>query len=38
MVAYDKPVTVGAYPKKAVNWDSIIHAARANRDMKQHKQ
>jgi len=30
MVAYDKPVTVGAYPKKAVNWDSIIHAARAN--------
>ncbi len=32
MVAYDKPVTVGAYPKKAVNWDSIIHAARANPD------
>lgn len=30
MVAYDKPVTVGAYPKKAVNWDSIIRAARAN--------
>ena len=30
MVAYDKPITVGAYPKKAVNWDSIIHAARAN--------
>lgn len=28
MVAYDKPVTVGAYPKKAVNWDSIINAAR----------
>ena len=32
MVAYDKPITVGAYPKKAVNWDSIIHAARANPD------
>lgn len=30
MVAYDKPITVGAYPKKAVNWDSIINAARAN--------
>ena len=30
MVAYDKPITVGAYPKKAINWDSIIHAARAN--------
>jgi len=30
MVAYDKPVTVGAYPKKAVNWDSIIRAAREN--------
>jgi hypothetical protein len=28
MVAYDKPITVGAYPKKAVNWDSIIEAAR----------
>lgn len=28
MVAYDKPITVGAYPKKAVNWDSIITAAR----------
>lgn len=28
MVAYDKPVIVGAYPKKAVNWDSIINAAR----------
>lgn len=28
MVAYDKPVIVGAYPKKAVNWDSIITAAR----------
>ena len=28
MVAYDKPVICGAYPKKAVNWDSIIDAAR----------
>lgn len=28
MVAYDKPVIVGAYPKKAVNWNSIITAAR----------
>lgn len=28
MVAYDKPVIVGAYPKKAINWDSIITAAR----------
>jgi len=27
-VAYDKPVVVGAYPKKAINWDSIIAAAR----------
>jgi hypothetical protein len=27
-VAYDKPVVVGAYPKKAINWDSIISAAR----------
>ena len=27
-VAYDKPVVVGAYPKKAINWDSIINAAR----------
>ena len=32
MVAYDKPVIVGAYPKKAVNWESIIGAARANLD------
>lgn len=30
MVAYDKPVIVGAYPKKAVNWNSIIEAARAD--------
>lgn len=28
MVAYDKPITVGAYPKKAINWDSIINASR----------
>ena len=30
MVAYDKPVTVGAYPKKAVNWNSIIDAVKRN--------
>ena len=36
MVAYDKPITVGAYPKKAVNWDSIIHAARANQEETAH--
>lgn len=30
MVAYDKPVIVGAYPKKAVNWESIINAARTS--------
>ena len=30
MVAYDKPIVVGAYPKKAVNWNSIIEAARAD--------
>jgi len=28
MVAYDKPIVVGAYPKKALNWNSIIEAAR----------
>lgn len=28
MVAYDKPVIVGAYPKKAINWQSIMSAAR----------
>jgi len=28
MIAYDKPITVGAYPKKAINWQSIVHAAR----------
>ena len=32
MVAYDKPVIVGAYPKKAINWKSIVHAARADAD------
>jgi hypothetical protein len=30
MVAYDRPITVGAYPKKAINWQSIIEAARRN--------
>ena len=30
MVAYDKPIVVGAYPKKAINWNSIIGAARAD--------
>jgi len=30
MVAYDKPIVVGAYPKKAINWDSIIGASRSN--------
>tara|TARA_R110001592_G_scaffold1805_7_gene10803 strand:+ start:1464 stop:2396 length:933 start_codon:yes stop_codon:yes gene_type:complete len=30
MVAYDKPIVVGAYPKKAINWHSIISAARAD--------
>ena len=28
MLAYDKPIIVGAYPKKALNWDSILQAAR----------
>ena len=32
MVAYDRPITVGAYPKKAINWDSIINAARRNEE------
>jgi hypothetical protein len=32
MVAYDKPIIVGAYPKKAINWDSIIQASRSNPD------
>ena len=34
MVAYDKPITVGAYPKKAINWDSILLAAR-NPDLEE---
>ena len=28
MVAYDKPVVVGAYPKKAINWQSIMNATK----------
>jgi len=32
MVAYDKPVIVGAYPKKAINWQSIMSAARNDPD------
>lgn len=36
-VAYDKPVVVGAYPKKAINWDSIISAAR-NPDLDENSQ
>lgn len=32
MVAYDKPIVVGAYPKKAINWKSIIEAARRDTD------
>ena len=32
MVAYDRPITVGAYPKKAINWESIIGASRNNLD------
>ena len=32
MVAYDKPIVCGAYPKKAINWDSIIHAARTDKE------
>ena len=27
MVAYNKPIVVGAYPKKAINWQSIIDAS-----------
>jgi hypothetical protein len=30
MVAYDRPVIVGAYPKKAINWPSIISAVKNN--------
>lgn len=32
MVAYDKPIVVGAYPKKAINWQSIVDAARRNEE------
>jgi len=32
MVAYDKPIVVGAYPKKAINWQSIVDAARRNNE------
>ena len=32
MVAYDRPITVGAYPKKAINWESIVGAARNNEE------
>ena len=28
MIAYDKPIVVGAYPKKAINWGSIMEATR----------
>jgi len=36
-VAYDKPIVVGAYPKKAINWDSIINAVR-NPDLDENAQ
>lgn len=32
MVAYDKDVIAGAYPKKAINWDSIIQAVQDHPD------
>jgi hypothetical protein len=32
MVAYDKPIVVGAYPKKAINWHSIMEATRNDPD------
>jgi hypothetical protein len=32
MVAYDRDVVVGAYPKKAINWNSIVQAARNNEE------
>ena len=32
MVAYNKPIVVGAYPKKAINWQSIVDAARRNNE------
>ena len=34
MVAYDKDIVVGAYPKKALNWESIMSAAR-NPDLQE---
>ena len=34
MVAYDKDIVVGAYPKKALNWESIMSAAR-NTDLQE---
>ena len=37
MVAYDKPIVVGAYPKKAINWNSIIGAAR-NPDLNENEE
>ena len=27
MLAYDKPIIVGAYPKKALNWESILQVS-----------
>lgn len=33
MIGYDRDVVVGAYPKKAMNWASILHAARNNVDI-----
>jgi hypothetical protein len=30
MIGYDKDVIVGAYPKKALNWDSILSAGRGD--------
>lgn len=29
MLAYDRPIITGSYPKKALNWDSILNAARS---------
>lgn len=36
MVAYDKDIVVGAYPKKAINWSSIVEAARNNQEENEH--
>lgn len=37
MVHYDKPVVVGAYPKKAIDWESIFrHATNENKDTLHH--